>query len=81
MPDNAIEVRDLTKAFRDVVAVGGISFEVREGEVFSLLGPNGAGKSTAISIISGLLKPDSGDASVMGHWLRKRAWPRAAASA
>jgi ABC-2 type transport system ATP-binding protein len=67
MADNAVEVRDLTKAFRDVVAVAGISFEVHRGEVFSLLGPNGAGKSTAISIISGLLAPDSGDALVMGH--------------
>jgi ABC-2 type transport system ATP-binding protein len=67
MAENAIEVRDLTKAFGEVVAVAGISFEVRRGEVFSLLGPNGAGKSTAISVISGLLKPDSGDASVMGH--------------
>jgi ABC-2 type transport system ATP-binding protein len=71
MPDNAIEVRDLTKAFREVVAVGGISFEVHRGEVFSLLGPNGAGKSTAISIISGLLRPDSGDALVMGHSILK----------
>jgi ABC-2 type transport system ATP-binding protein len=71
MPDNAIEVRDLTKAFRDVVAIGGISFEVKRGEVFSLLGPNGAGKSTAISIISGLLRPDSGDALVMGHSILK----------
>ena len=71
MPDNAIEVRDLTKAFREVVAVGGISFEVHRGEVFSLLGPNGAGKSTAISVISGLLQPDSGDASVMGHSVLK----------
>ena len=71
MPDTAIEVRDLTKAFREVVAVGGISFEVRRGEVFSLLGPNGAGKSTAISIISGLLRPDSGDAFVMGHSILK----------
>ena len=71
MSDSAIEVRDLTKAFGDVVAVGGISFEVQRGEVFSLLGPNGAGKSTAISIISGLLKPDSGDASVMGHSILK----------
>jgi len=71
MPENAIEVRDLTKAFREVVAVGGISFEVRRGEVFSLLGPNGAGKSTAISIISGLLRPDSGDAFVMGHSILK----------
>ncbi len=71
MPDNAIEVRDLTKAFREVVAVGGVSFEVHRGEVFSLLGPNGAGKSTAISVISGLLQPDSGDASVMGHSVLK----------
>jgi ABC-2 type transport system ATP-binding protein len=71
MSDNAIEVRDLTKAFRDVVAVAGISFEVKRGEVFSLLGPNGAGKSTAISIISGLLRPDSGDAFVMGHSILK----------
>jgi ABC-2 type transport system ATP-binding protein len=71
MADNAIEVRDLTKAFGDVVAVAGISFEVRRGGVFSLLGPNGAGKSTAISIISGLLQPDSGDAFVMGHSILK----------
>ena len=71
MAENAIEVRDLTKAFGDVVAVAGISFEVRRGEVFSLLGPNGAGKSTAISIISGLLRPDSGDAFVMGHSILK----------
>jgi ABC-2 type transport system ATP-binding protein len=67
MAENAIEIRDLTKVFGDVVAVAGISFEVHRGEVFSLLGPNGAGKSTAISIISGLLAPDSGDALVMGH--------------
>ncbi len=71
MADNAIEVRGLTKAFREVVAVAGISFEVKRGEVFSLLGPNGAGKSTAISIISGLLAPDSGDALVMGHSIIK----------
>ncbi len=71
MAENAIEVRDLTKAFGDVVAVAGIRFEVKRGEVFSLLGPNGAGKSTAISIISGLLAPDSGDALVMGHSILK----------
>jgi ABC-2 type transport system ATP-binding protein len=71
MAENAIEVRELTKAFGEVVAVAGISFEVHRGEVFSLLGPNGAGKSTAISIISGLLRPDSGDARVMGHSILK----------
>jgi ABC-2 type transport system ATP-binding protein len=71
MLENAVEVRELTKAFGDVVAVAGISFEVRRGEVFSLLGPNGAGKSTVIAIISGLLKPDSGDAGVMGHSVTK----------
>ena len=71
MPDNAIEVRDLSRVFGDVVAVSGVSFEVRCGEVFSLLGPNGAGKSTAISVISGLLRPDSGDALVMGHSVLK----------
>ena len=71
MSENAIEVRELAKAFGEVTAVGGISFEVKRGEVFGLLGPNGAGKSTAISIISGLLQPDSGDALVMGHSVLK----------
>jgi len=63
----AIEVRDLHKRFGDLAAVQGVSFQVAPGEVFSLLGPNGAGKSTTISIISGLLAPTSGEASIMGH--------------
>ena len=45
----------------------GISFEVSQGEIFSLLGPNGAGKTTAISMLSCLLRPDEGDARIMGH--------------
>jgi ABC-2 type transport system ATP-binding protein len=66
----AIEVKNLHKSFGDNQAVQGVSFAVEEGEIFSLLGPNGAGKTTTISMLSCLLRPDAGDASVMGHSLR-----------
>lgn len=56
-----LKVENLQKSFGAVKAVDGISFEVKEGEVFGLLGPNGAGKSTTISIISTLLPPSGGD--------------------
>jgi ABC-2 type transport system ATP-binding protein len=65
--ENAIIVRDLHKTFGDVRAVEGVSFEVEAGEIFSLLGPNGAGKTTTISIISCLMRPDQGEAWVMGN--------------
>ncbi len=61
---SAVEVKDLVKSYGDLVAVDGISFDVREGEIFGLLGPNGAGKSTTIKIIMGLLDADSGSTSV-----------------
>jgi ABC-2 type transport system ATP-binding protein len=65
-------------AFRDVVktydtpkgpfrALGGVSFDVEQGEIFGLLGPNGAGKTTLISILAGLSRATSGHASVLGH--------------
>lgn len=63
---NAIEVHEITKKFGDFTAVGGISFDVRRGEIFGLLGPNGAGKSTLIRILTTLLKPTSGRAMVGG---------------
>jgi len=63
---NAIEVHEITKQFGDFTAVGGISFEVRRGEIFGLLGPNGAGKSTLIRMMTTLLKPTSGKAAVGG---------------
>jgi ABC-2 type transport system ATP-binding protein len=66
----AIEVKNLHKTFGDLTAVDGVSFEVRQGEIFSLLGPNGAGKTTTISMLSCLLRPDAGDALVMGHSIR-----------
>ena len=66
----AIEVKNLKKSFGDLQAVAGVNFNARRGEVFSLLGPNGAGKTTTISMLSTLLKPEGGDALVMGHSLR-----------
>jgi ABC-2 type transport system ATP-binding protein len=62
-----LKVNDLVKKYGDLVAVKGISFDIQEGEIFSLLGPNGAGKTTTISILSTLLIPTSGDASVCGY--------------
>jgi ABC-2 type transport system ATP-binding protein len=67
MVETAIEVQDLWRSFGDLQAVKGVSFEARTGEVLSLLGPNGAGKSTTISMLSGLLAPDAGDARIKGH--------------
>jgi ABC-2 type transport system ATP-binding protein len=65
-----VEVKDLCKQYNPpegVTAVQGVSFAIRQGEIFSLLGPNGAGKSTTISMLSGLLAPTSGDATIDGH--------------
>jgi ABC-2 type transport system ATP-binding protein len=64
---NAIEVQSLYKSFGDLQAVQGATFSAEEGEVLSLLGPNGAGKSTTISMLSGLLEPTQGEASILGH--------------
>ncbi len=64
--DLAIEVHDLTRRFGAFVAVDGVSFDVRRGEVFGFLGSNGAGKSTTIRMLCGLLQPTSGTARVGG---------------
>ena len=66
----AIEVLDLHRSFAGNKAVQGVSFTVQQGEIFSLLGPNGAGKTTTISMLSCLLRPDQGDARIMGHSIR-----------
>src|SRR5262245_63513654 len=62
----AVKCNDLKKRYGDVVAVDGLSFEVRRGECYGLLGPNGAGKTTTIEILEGLLSPDGGDVDVLG---------------
>jgi ABC-2 type transport system ATP-binding protein len=66
MPETVLRVRDLRKAFQDVVAVNGLDLEVQAGECFGLLGPNGAGKTTTIEICEGLTARDSGDVEVLG---------------
>ena len=61
-----IEVEELTKCFGDFCAVDHLSFTVKHGEVFGLLGPNGAGKSTLIRMLTTLLPPTSGTATIAG---------------
>lgn len=63
----AIEASHLSKRFRDVAALGDVSFTVNEGETFGYLGPNGAGKTTTIRILTGISPPTSGSASIFGH--------------
>ncbi|WP_407355994.1 ATP-binding cassette domain-containing protein [Methanolobus sp. WCC5] len=67
----AITVENLTKEFGNFTAVNGLSFNIDQGEVFGLLGPNGAGKTTTMSMLSTMLKPSSGKASVNGYDIMK----------
>ena len=67
MPEYSIETNDLTMRYGAVVAVDHVSFKVQKGEVFGFLGPNGAGKTTTIKILTTLLKPTDGKATVLGY--------------
>lgn len=67
MKEAAIQVKGLRKSFKDTQVLQGVDFEVRRGEIFALLGSNGAGKTTTIKILSTLLKPESGSATVCGY--------------
>ena len=66
-----IEIKELKKYFKDVKAVDGISFCVKEGELFAFLGLNGAGKSTTINIICNILSKDGGEVYIDGFSLDK----------
>ena len=70
---NAIEVHDIVKTFGDFTAVNGVSFDVKDGEIFGLLGPNGAGKSTLIRMMVTLLLPTRGTATINGFDVVKKA--------
>ena len=65
--ENVIEVHGLTRRYGNLVAVDGVDFSVRRGEVFGFLGPNGAGKTTTVRMLTGVIKPSAGTALVDGH--------------
>jgi len=67
----AIETINLTKKFKEKVAVNSINLSINEGELFSLLGVNGAGKTTTIKMLSGLIKPTSGDIKILDMNMKK----------
>jgi ABC-2 type transport system ATP-binding protein len=71
--DVVIAVDDVRKAYGDVKAVDGVSFQVAKGEIFGLLGPNGAGKTTTMEMIEGLHAPDSGEVHVLDMDVRQSA--------
>ena len=64
--DYAVEIRNVTKRFPGVIASNGVNFAVRRGEIHALLGENGAGKSTLMNMLTGLIRPDSGDILIDG---------------
>jgi ABC-2 type transport system ATP-binding protein len=72
MTEVAIQVTDMRKSFKATEVLKGVDFEVRRGEIFALLGSNGAGKTTTINILSTLLKPDGGRASVCGFDVQRQ---------
>ena len=69
--DEAIVATNLTKRYGELVAVDHVSFKVEKGEFFGFLGPNGAGKTTTIRMLTGIIRPDEGTASIMGYDVRR----------
>lgn len=65
--NNEVKVDNITKRFNDKLILDNISFHVKSGDIFGLIGPNGAGKSTLINIMSGIIKPNSGDIKLGGY--------------
>ena len=66
-----IEAKGLTRKFGDLVAVDHVGFEVHEGEIFGFLGPNGAGKTTTVRMLTGVIDPTGGTATIQGHDIHK----------
>jgi ABC-2 type transport system ATP-binding protein len=70
-----LKVKGLTKSYGKLMAVADVSFRADYGEAIGLLGPNGAGKTTAVSIIAGLLSPDSGEVLIEGKQVKSDSQP------
>ncbi len=67
----AIEVQNMTRKYGDLVAVDHVGFKVYQGEIFGFLGPNGAGKTTTIRMLTGVIDPTEGSATIQSHDIRK----------
>ena len=63
----SIEINNLSKQFKNTLAVKNISFKIHKGEIIGLLGPNGSGKSTTMGMLLGLIKPTSGNVMINGQ--------------
>ncbi len=72
--ENAIEVKNLTKIYKELKAIDALSFEVKKGEILGLIGPNGSGKSTTINCILSLLKFQSGSIKIFGEEMKPNAY-------
>ena len=72
LPSTIVRVETLSKSFGTLKEVEGVSFEIKEGEIFGFLGPNGAGKSTTINMLTTLLKPSGGKAEIDGLDIHKQ---------
>jgi ABC-2 type transport system ATP-binding protein len=67
----AVDLRDVTKRYNEIVAVNHMNLTINTGEIFALLGPNGSGKSTTLKMLMGLLEPNAGEVSVLGIDVKK----------
>jgi len=68
---HAVELREVTKRYNEIVAVNNISLSIDKGEIFALLGPNGSGKSTTLKMLLGLVQPTAGSINVLGLDVKK----------
>jgi len=65
--EKVIEIKNLSKVYKNGRGITDINIDIHKGEIFGFLGPNGAGKTTAMKIMTGLIRPDSGDVKILGH--------------
>ncbi|MBW9153461.1 ABC transporter ATP-binding protein [Clostridium estertheticum] len=65
--EKVIEIKNLSKVYKNGRGITDINLDIHRGEIFGFLGPNGSGKTTAMKIMTGLIRPDSGDVKILGH--------------